>query len=40
MTNFRPNSGIVPHQGSMPQYLSGYEQEMSFMQQINKPNFP
>ena len=40
MTNFRPNSSIVSHQGSVPQYLSGYEQEMSFMQQINNPNFP
>ena len=40
MTNFRPNSCIVSHQGSMPQDLSGSQQEMSFLQQINNPNFP
>ena len=31
---------MVSHQGSMPQDLSGFQQEMSFMQQINNPNFP
>ena len=40
MTNFRPNSSMVVHQGNMPQDLSGSEQEMSFMQQMNNPNFP
>ena len=40
MTSFRPNSSIVSHQGGMPQYLSGSQQEMSFMQQISNPNFP
>ena len=40
MTNFRPNSSMVFHQGSMPRDLSGSQQEMSFMQQINNPNFP
>ena len=34
----RPNSSMVSHQGSMPQDLSGCQQEMSFMQQINNPN--
>ena len=40
MTNFRPNSSIVSHQGNMPQDLSGSQQEMKFMQQMNNPNFP
>ena len=40
MSSFRPNSSIVPHQESMRQDLSGSQQEMSFMQQINNPNFP
>ena len=40
MTNLRPNSSMVSHQGSTPQDLSGSQQEMSFMQQINNPNFP
>ena len=40
MTNFRPNSSMVVHQGNMPQDLSGSEQEMSFMLQMNNPNFP
>ena len=39
MTNFRPNLSMVSHQGSMPQDLSGFQQEMSFMQQVNNPNF-
>ena len=40
MTNFRPNSSMLSHQGSMPQDLSGSQQEMVFMQQINNLNFP
>ena len=40
MTNFRPNSSTVSHQGNMPQDLSGSQQEMKFMQQMNNPNFP
>ena len=37
MTNFRPNSNMV-YQGKMPQDLSGSQQEVSFMQQMNNPN--
>ena len=40
MTNFRPNSNMVSHQGSMLQDLSRSQLEMLFMQQINNPNFP
>ena len=40
MTNFRPNSSMVSHQRSMPQDLSGCQEEMSFMQQINNLKFP
>ena len=40
MTNFRPNSSMVSHQGNMLQDLSGSQQEMSFMQQMNNPTFP
>ena len=40
MTNFRPNSSMVSHQGSPPQDLSGSQQKMLFMQQINNRNFP
>ena len=40
MTNFRPNSNMVYHQGNMPQDLSGSQQEVSFMQQMNNPNVP
>ena len=39
-TNFSLNSSMVSRQGSMPQDLSGSQQEMLFMQQINNPNFP
>ena len=39
MSNFRPNSSIVSHQGGIPQLLSGSQQEMSFMRQINNPHF-
>ena len=39
MRNFRPNSSMASHQGSMPQDLSGSQQEISFMQQMNNPNF-
>ena len=35
MTNFRPNSSMVSHQGNMPQDLSRSQKEMSFMQQMN-----
>ena len=38
MTILRPNSSMVSHQESMLQDLSGCQQEMSFMQQINNPN--
>ena len=38
MTILRPNSSMVSQQGSMPQDLSGCQQEISFMQQINNPN--
>ena len=40
MTNFRPNSSMVSHEGSALQDLSGSQQEMPFMQQSNNPNFP
>ena len=40
MTNFRPNSSMASHQGNMRQDLKGSQQEMSFMQQMNNPNFP
>ena len=40
MTNFRPNLSIVSHQGSVLQDLSRSQQEMSFIQEINNPNFP
>ena len=40
MTNFRPNSSMVFHQRNMSQDLSGSQQEMQFMQQMNNPNFP
>ena len=38
MTNFRTNSSMVSHQGIMQQDLSGSQQEMPFMQQMNNPN--
>ena len=34
----RPNSSMVSHQETMLQDLSGCQQEMSFMQEINNPN--
>ena len=40
ITNFSPNSSMVSHQGNMRQDLSGSEQEMSFVQQMNNPDFP
>ena len=40
MANVRPNSNTVSHQGSIPQDSGGSQQEMSFIQQINNPNFP
>ena len=40
LTNFRPNSSMVSHQGDMAQDLSESEQEMSFMRQMNNPDFP
>ena len=40
MTNFRPNSNMVSYQKSIPQDLSGCQEEMSFMQQINNLKFP
>ena len=40
MTNFKPNSSMVSHQGNMPQDLSGSQQEKLFTQQMNNPNFP
>ena len=40
MTNFRPNSSMVSHQGNMPQDLSGSQKDMMFMHQMNNPNFP
>ena len=40
MTNFRCNSSLVSHQGSMPQKFSGSQMDMLFIQQINNPNFP
>ena len=39
MTNVRPNSSMVSHQGSIPQDSGGSQQEMSFIQQINNLNF-
>ena len=40
MTNFRPNSIMVSHQENMPQDLSGSQQERSFTDEMNNPNFP
>ena len=40
MTNFRPNSSMVSHQGNMPQDLSGSQMDKLFMEQMNNPNFP
>ena len=40
MMGFRPNSSMVSYQGSMQQKLSGSQQKMSFMQQMNNPKFP
>ena len=40
MMGFRPNSRMLSHQGSMQQELSGSQQKMSFMQQMNNPKFP
>ena len=40
MTNFRPNSSMAFYQGNMPQDFSGFQQEMSFIQQMNNLNFP
>ena len=39
MTNFRPNSSMAFYQGNMPQDFSGFQQEMSFIQQMNNLNF-
>ena len=40
ITNFRSHSSMVSQQRNMPEDLSGSQQETSFMQQMNNPNFP
>ena len=40
MTDFRPNSSMVYHQGNMTQDFRCSQQEMAFMQQMNNLNFP
>ena len=40
MTNFKPNSSVMSHQGNMSQDLGRSQQEMSFTQQMSNPNFP
>jgi len=39
MTNFITNSSMASHPGSLPQDVHG-SQEMSYIQQLNNPNYP